>query len=169
MLSLSSTADDRETPLRALQDVVAALDVLFPATLAPLRIYDPYYCNGAIKNRLQECGSFVVYNDAVDCYEAQKNNKVPEYDVLLTNPPYSGNHVQCVLQYAISCNKPWALLLPSHVLQRPWFVAATTKHAIFYLAPHERYSFEVPTSASTTSNAPHVPFVTMVHELRCNE
>lgn len=38
--------------------------------------------------------------------------KLPEFDVLVTNPPFSGDHIERTLAFALACRKPWFLLLP---------------------------------------------------------
>lgn len=35
--------------------------------------------------------------------------------VLVTNPPYSADHVSQLCQFLLSCNKPWACLMPNYV------------------------------------------------------
>lgn len=156
-------ADDRETSLIALQDIHVLLLFLaqsFNKRLSELRVYDPYYCKGSVKTRLESLGCCRenVFNDDVDCYETQKNNSVPLFDVLLTNPPYSGDHIKRSLNYATSCGKPWALLLPSNILQREWFQEKFLNACMTYLAPHKRYIYE---NELSTTDKSHVPFVTM--------
>ncbi|CAE7517499.1 unnamed protein product [Symbiodinium microadriaticum] len=38
-------------------------------------------------------GFLSVYNQPVDCYAAWEALELPEFDILVTNPPYSGDHV----------------------------------------------------------------------------
>ncbi|CAE7384952.1 unnamed protein product [Symbiodinium sp. CCMP2592] len=89
-------ADHAETPLAAYQDVARILHRVAehlgkdPETL---RIYDPYYCAGAVVSQLRGLGFLSVYNQPVDCYAAWEALELPEFDVLVTNPPYSGDHV----------------------------------------------------------------------------
>eukprot|EP00434_Breviolum_minutum_P000743 symbB.v1.2.000656.t1/scaffold28.1/size414311/10 len=89
----SADADHAETPAKAYEDVSGYLDAI-AASLgkdrATLKIYDPYYCMGAVVKHLNSLGFYNVYNQPVDFYDVQH---VPEYDVLVTNPPYSGEHV----------------------------------------------------------------------------
>jgi hypothetical protein len=35
-----------------------------------------------------------------DFYQVIERNAEPEHDVLLTNPPYSADHIEAILQYA---------------------------------------------------------------------
>lgn len=156
------SADDRETPFRALADLLPILSALgniyCQSNLLQLSIYDPYYCNGRIKIHLENLGlnSNLIQNEPTDCYAAQKNGKVKPFDILLSNPPYSGDHIRRCIHYSVKCQKPWALLLPSNVIHRSWFVEEIKDSSILYVAPHSRYEFEV----GTTSQS-HVPLVTM--------
>ena len=62
-------------------------------TAADLRIFDPYYCTGAVKRHLSTLGFTNVHNENEDFYEAVRTRNVPPYDVLVTNPPYSSDHI----------------------------------------------------------------------------
>ena len=42
-------------------------------------------------------GNRKVHNVKEDCYGVWERNEVPNYDVLITNPPYSGNHVYILI------------------------------------------------------------------------
>jgi hypothetical protein len=159
------SSDDRETPITALSHVAHVLRAIKQFNKNPgntLEIYDPYYCKGAMKDRLCELGfdKDSIHNDPVNCYTAQKNGTVPQFDVLLSNPPFSGDHVKRSVGYAMSCKRPWALLLPSNVFLRDWFTSlpSSTGASLMYLAPHERYAFEANLGAETTK---HIPLVTM--------
>jgi hypothetical protein len=175
-----SEADDRETPLVAIEDLNPALLAAAGAkgiSQLDLHIYDPYYCRGAMNDHFISLGYNAerIHNDPVDCYNAQKNNSVPEFHVLVSNPPFSGDHIQRCLHYAVASKKPWALLLPSNVMLRPWFAKETQSQQIMFIAPHERYGFErhqsdlssealIATTATTESakmSEKHIPFVTM--------
>ena len=54
---------------------------------AELRIYDPYYCNGAVARHLAALGFPRVHNANEDFYKVVAAGEVPSHDVLLTNPP----------------------------------------------------------------------------------
>lgn len=117
-------------------------------------IYDPYYCNGTVKRHLSSLGFTNVYNEKEDCYKVwkkyQQNNDGPndddnnnksnndnhhhhhpcmDMDVLITNPPYSGTHIEQLLQYIASIsssaqqnkNRPWMLLLPQWVHKKDYY------------------------------------------------
>lgn len=165
------SADDRETPAVAVADigpVLAAVANSSGCALNDIHVYDPYYCKGAIKRHITSlgCSSQRIHNDPVDCYIAQKNKQVPPFDVLVSNPPYSADHIQRCIHYAVASAKPWMLLLPSNVVLRPWFKAALKSQQVMYIAPHERYGFECDEdpkldSSKSSGSDKHVPFVTM--------
>jgi hypothetical protein len=54
------------TPLRAYEDISTILDHI--CDRKSLRIYDPYYCNGEVKERLGSLGYPFVINEPVDFY-----------------------------------------------------------------------------------------------------
>lgn len=92
--------DHCETPLEAYQDIepiLAGLAKQIGKPKSSLRIYDPYFCEGSMKRHLASLGFDTVINENVDFYQAIADNTVPKYDVLVTNPPYSGHHVQSML------------------------------------------------------------------------
>jgi hypothetical protein len=92
MVPQACGSDDRETPLLAVQHLTAVVSVLFDDDKSSIRVYDPYFCKGAIISLLGHCGfdEKKVFNKNCDCYVSQKNNTVPENDIIITNPPYSG-------------------------------------------------------------------------------
>lgn len=163
------SADDRETPLIAVQDVFPLVSAFSDSSMKMMQdvdIYDPYYCKGAIREHLLSlgCNRRRIHNDPVDCYAAQKNKAVPLFDVLISNPPYSGDHIQRCIHYAVASAKPWALLLPSNVFLRPWFGASIKDQKVWFIAPHERYGFEYDPATDnilSSEKEKHVPFVTM--------
>lgn len=40
-----------------------------------------------------------------DFYEVKAAGKCPEYDVLVTNPPFSGDHLERIFRFAVKSNK----------------------------------------------------------------
>ena len=99
IMGKSCSADDRETPLVAVQDITSVISILFDQNLQDVRVYDPYYCQGTIISMLTKCGfnKNNIHNEDKDCYTVQKTNDVPPNDIIITNPPYSGNIVHCPL------------------------------------------------------------------------
>jgi hypothetical protein len=81
-----NTDDHCETGADAYTDV-APLLALLAAQLgkepAALRVYDPYYCAGAVKRHLGAQGFHRVYNECEDFYQRVKEASVPPHDVLV--------------------------------------------------------------------------------------
>ena len=97
---------------------------LAPTPEELLTIYDPYYCNGRVAEHLKSLGFPNVYNRKEDCYEVWKDpSRYPKYDILITNPPYSGDHVEKLMEHVTSKvhgNKPWMLLMPNFVHKKDY-------------------------------------------------
>lgn len=64
-------------------------------------------------------------NQKRDFYLDVTNGDVPPYDILVTNPPYSGDHKERALAFCVASKKPWALLMPSYVASKQYFTSAT--------------------------------------------
>ena len=47
-----------------------------------------------------------------------ENKTIPKFDVLLTNPPYSKDHKEKIINYCSKLNKPWMLLLPNYIANK---------------------------------------------------
>ena len=94
-------ADDHcESPLHAYEHVVTILKALYRRNDST--IYDPYYCDGGVVRNLNNLGFANVYNVKEDCYKVweQQEKQLPSFDILVTNPPYSGDHVShCLLLF----------------------------------------------------------------------
>jgi hypothetical protein len=88
--------DHCESPLQAYEHILPLLSALEKGSDA--RIYDPYFCNGAVKSNLSNLGFPNVYNVMEDCYSVwEKSRNLDFFDALVTNPPYSGDHVSNVI------------------------------------------------------------------------
>jgi hypothetical protein len=164
------TADDHcESPLEAYRDISSFLLALCgqlgktPATLA---IFDPYYCEGSMKEHLRMLGFENVRNEKKDFYELIRTNTLPDFDVLVTNPPYSSDHMERLLRFCTGeqCRKPWFLLVPNYVYtkdyyasifgegkqqQKPWAAKPASSPVVrspFYVTPDgtRRYLYTTP-------------------------
>ncbi len=62
-----------------------------------------------------------VHNECVDFYDVLEAGELPPHDVVVTNPPYSGNHVEMLLRFAGMHDKPYLMLMPNHVCLKPFF------------------------------------------------
>eukprot|EP00750_Incisomonas_marina_P013595 INCI17506.7.p1 GENE.INCI17506.7~~INCI17506.7.p1 ORF type:complete len:492 (+),score=104.22 INCI17506.7:173-1648(+) len=107
-----------------------------------LRIWDPYYCAGTVVRLLDGLGFPGVINRNVDCYRTP----APDHDVLMTNPPFSGDHLQRIVEICASRSAPFCLLVPNFVIGHgPWRAACERLHPPpFYVVPHRRYTFSPP-------------------------
>lgn len=139
--------DHCETPVEAYQDIVSFLQLCatrLHKTNDQLAIYDPFYCEGNVKVRLASLGFTNVYNEKEDFYAVQTAGKCPDFDVLLTNPPYSGSHMERLLDFCARVNKPCCLLVPNYVYMKDYF----TRHRqmFFFITPndHRRYLYTTP-------------------------
>lgn len=139
--------DHCETPLDAYRDVVAVLDQISQSlgkTRNSLLIYDPYFCDGGVKVKLNLMGYQNVWNENQDFYMNITNKTIPDYDVLVTNPPYSGDHVEKLLTFTAGSKKPYLLLMPHFVYTKDYYTRANGQNHIFFLVPKSRYSYSPP-------------------------
>ena len=107
-----------------------------------LQIYDPYYCAGTVVQHLNKLGFENVYNQPEDFYQVIQDGCVPQHDVLVTNPPYSGDHFERLLKFCSQNNKPALLLIPDHLSKKKYVKDYLDKY--FFLAPAERYFYWTP-------------------------
>eukprot|EP00730_Choanoeca_flexa_P014255 TRINITY_DN6164_c0_g1_i3.p1 TRINITY_DN6164_c0_g1~~TRINITY_DN6164_c0_g1_i3.p1 ORF type:complete len:293 (+),score=51.49 TRINITY_DN6164_c0_g1_i3:28-879(+) len=145
--------DHCETPFKAYKDIAPILAHIAAAlgtTCAKLRIYDPYFCAGSMRDHLRRLGFETVYNENVDFYQAMRDGTIPDYDVLVTNPPYSTdpmNHIKRLMKYVTSSGKPYLILQPVYVYVKQFYITALeTNPGVnpFYLTPSMRYVYETP-------------------------
>ena len=117
-------SDHAETPAEAYADVAPMLEQLALAlgkTKATVRIYDPYYCDGRVVSLLGALGFPLVYNRREDFYDKVARAQTPDFDILLTNPPYSGDHPARILDFCCASGKPWLLLVPNWVYTKDYY------------------------------------------------
>lgn len=148
-------------------------------TPAALRVYDPYFCNGAVARHMAELGFESVYNRNEDFYAAAASGQTPPFDVLLTNPPYSADHPERLLSFCTASRRPWLMLCPNWVYERPYFTrllragnggggpsgGASRRRAesgvgdphaspaVFFLVPRKRYHYWTPRGRRTDLEA----------------
>jgi hypothetical protein len=144
--------DHCETPLQSYKDILPILTELCKSD-GSLKIYDPYFCDGSVVKHLSSLGFDSVYNKKEDCYAIWELNSEPRYDVLLTNPPYSEDHLEKLMNHVTSpsFDKPWLLLMPHWVHKKDYYVNATANKGArhcnpFYVVPHKRYVYLPPPS-----------------------
>lgn len=102
-------ADDCETPLEAYKHVAPLLAKLGQRLKKPkdqLRIWDPYYCDGAVSAHLASLGFTNVHNargeDFYEVLASCDDARLPPHDVIVTNPPFSGDHISRLVQFLSS-------------------------------------------------------------------
>eukprot|EP00051_Salpingoeca_urceolata_P008061 m.103116 g.103116 ORF g.103116 m.103116 type:complete len:370 (+) comp15559_c0_seq1:91-1200(+) len=192
-------ADHCETPLIAYEHLALLLGELArctpqkhqqrnrgqSATPAPtppspgLRVYDPYFCAGSVKRHLAALGFPNVSNQPRDCYAdwaagASAAPEAHEWDVLVTNPPFSGDHMDRLFAHLgqlCQQQQAWAVLVPSFVHKKPYFEAAmggrgrAASRTPLFLVPHKRYVFLPPPGArekkASDTHAKSSAFVTL--------
>lgn len=154
--------DHCETPRQSYMDILPLLNNLsksFGGEKHSMRIYDPYYCDGSVVEHLSSLGFTNVYNKKEDCYAVWEKSK-PQYDVLMTNPPYSEDHIEKLMNYVTSPsfgNKPWLLLMPQWVHKKEYYLNAISRIRAcdgtaaknnplspFYIVPKKRYVYLPP-------------------------
>jgi hypothetical protein len=148
----TNSLDHCETPVAAYQHIQPFLEALC-GTLGirqyeNLRIWDPYYCDASVKRHLSDLGFNNVINENVDFYAAVERGEIPPHDVLLTNPPYSGDHIERLLEFVVSRKTPFCLLMPNWVARKPEYKASFGDRLdLFYLSPVQPYTYVMPSWA----------------------
>ena len=105
---------------------------------------------GAVVRHLTTEGFPSVYNQPEDFYQVLKNGKLPVHDMIITNPPYSGDHIKRCLQFCVESQKPFCALLPNYVSTNDYYKAIMRKQdemAPIFLVPLERYDYWMPEHA----------------------
>ena len=106
-------SDHAETPAAAYEDIAPVLRSLAKHLSKPpaeLKIWDPFYCTGAAAQRLAAVGFPSVHHRCEDFHAivAAGGGAVPEHDVLVTNPPYSAEHLEKLFEHCVGSGKAWA-------------------------------------------------------------
>jgi len=140
---VTDDADHCETPLDAYEHIAVLLDrVMSGKARSSLRIYDPYYCEGGVVQRLGSLGFTNVYNRKEDFYAAVAQGTTPDFDVLVTNPPYSGDNISRLLDFCLASRKPWFLLVPNWVYTKSYYARILSGGSSYvYVAPKKRYLY----------------------------
>ncbi|CAM9367076.1 unnamed protein product [Scytosiphon promiscuus] len=153
--------DHFETPLQAYRDIEGALGLLsklLGKKRKHLRIWDPYYCAGRTPRLLGQLGFHKVEHSNQDFYKLVREKRQPKHDVLITNPPYSGDHKKRCLEYCRASGKPWFLLVPNYVATKDYYRLAVLGPAAgpggepFYVVPETKYAFDHPEGTGHTDS-----------------
>ena len=157
------SADHAETPLKAYQDVIPTLKTLakrLGKDPKDLLIYDPYYCDGGVKRRLAKLGFENCFNENKDFYAEVANDTFPDFDILVTNPPYSGSHVEKLVTFCRALGKPALLLMPNYCYMQFYYatewkddghgtqVPSGELDKCMFLCPDARYVYEPPKASN---------------------
>ena len=85
-------------------------------------VYDPFYCQGGIRNLYEKIGITNFIHEKRDFYADVEAKRVPDYDILITNPPYSQDHKEKIIAFVADSGKAWALLMPNYVANKSYFL-----------------------------------------------
>ncbi|CAK9030280.1 Pentatricopeptide repeat-containing protein [Durusdinium trenchii] len=102
----------------------------------------PYYCMGACVRHMAALGFYNVWNQPLDFYNSEES--IPEYDVLVTNPPYSQEHVDAIFRFAAKSKRPSCLLVPNYTIETKLFERLFKKKKLIFLGPERRYVYRSP-------------------------
>ena len=143
------SADHCETPFEAYRDIEPFLFQLASSlgkTKETLKIYDPYFCEGSVKRHFERLGFPNVHNENEDFYATIREGRIPEHDVVVTNPPYSGEHMEKCVTWLGDNGKPWLLLVPNFVYKKTYFLDSIQKtdSELNFLVPKTRYDYWSP-------------------------
>lgn len=158
-------SDHCESPLEAYSDISLFLNKIalsIKKTNDDVRIYDPYYCEGKMKENLNSLGFNTVHNEKEDFYENILNEDIPEYDVLVTNPPYSLDHMKKLMKFVSDSKKPWLLLLPNYVYLKDYYLPALNGQKVFYIAPKKRYMYTTPKGRRQAKSAKYTGVILLL-------
>lgn len=166
--------DHFETPARAYEDIFPLMEyVLVGKQKKEATIYDPYYCAGRAatlltdvfqQRRLQQ--SIRIQHQKRDFYHDIQMKTVPQYDVLVTNPPYSSNHKERCLDYAVQqlkqYGRPYFILMPNYVAMKEYYrklVLYNDRIQTYYVVPSITNPYEYDHPEGTGYDVP--PFASI--------
>ena len=155
--------DHAETPFAAYADIeplLFGLALQLRSNKEKLKVWDPYYCEGSVVRHLGRLGFSNVRNANEDFYATVAEGREPAFDVLVTNPPFSGDHMERFLAYLATLTKPWLALMPQFVAQKRYFhdwkavASAAGREIPLFVGPSRNaYAFSAPAIAADGSTA----------------
>ncbi len=168
-------ADHCETPYVAYEDLapfLSELARLMNKSKKELKIWDPYYCAGSVRKHFAALGFLSVHNVCEDFYKILDSNQLPNYDCVVTNPPYSStsrDHVAELLKFLTTQTKPWFVVQPNFVYTKPFWeeLNGSSKNCPrpFFLTPAtpRKYIYQTPQGARNVKSQQlrTSPFVSM--------
>lgn len=170
-----SPDDHCETPFSAYEDIACVLDCFasfLQKTRESLRVWDPFYCDGAVKRNFARLGFPNVHNECEDFYKVVKEGNTPKHDCIVTNPPYSTeplDHIHELVRILCSQSKPWFVVQPNYVYMKPFWDKYTSTllepPRPFFLTPStpRKYKYETPAGMRQVKSGQlkTSPFVTL--------
>jgi len=158
--------DHCETSARSFADIAPLLNLIaekIGKAPAELKLWDPYFCRGAVKGHLAALGFSDVRNDCEDFYKVIKRGSVPEHDVVITNPPYSDPkdggppHASRLLTFLEDNRRPYLVLMPEYVASAAYYAPLFPKASRepLFLCPRKRYHFFSPPGSRDSKKKSH--------------
>jgi len=98
-------------------------------------IYEPFYCSGLSGQYLKELGYNVIHNDE-DFYN---NYMKYEYDIIVSNPPYSNK--KKVFDKLKQIDKPFIMIVPVATITKQFFINNFKYDDITMLIPNKRLQY----------------------------
>ena len=99
-------------------------------------IYEPFYCSGLSKQYLNELGYKNVIHVDEDFYD---NYDKYEYDIIISNPPYSNK--KKVFDTLKIIDKPFIMIVPVSTITKKFFRDKFKDDDITMLIPNKRLQF----------------------------
>lgn len=137
--------------------ILTVFTVLCLKSLSLSSLNQAYYCNGRTIRLLAELGFTNVKHEKRDFYKDVRQHTVPFHDVFITNPPYSENHKQQCIQYALdklrSKGTPFFILMPNYIASKEYYRTLIAQQndkfeedstTIVYLVPPTPYEYDHP-------------------------
>jgi hypothetical protein len=102
-------------------------------------IYEPFYSNGVSKTYLGKLGYNNVIHENEDFFE---NYDKYEYDIIISNPPYSIK--QNILKILHQIDKPFVLIVPTAIISKLYVKNIFGKdiYKLQFIVPSKRIQFE---------------------------
>ena len=119
-----------------------AFDILKPYIPKNKTIWESACGKGSLAKIISDEGYKVI--SSTDFF-----NDNPEYDIIITNPPYSNK--EGFLERCYSLGKPFALLMPLTALEGKRRGALYKKYGIQLLIPNKRINFITPSGKGSGS------------------
>jgi hypothetical protein len=148
--------DHFESSIDAYRDILPLLDYL-EENRDSHHLYDPFYCNGRAKVLLNQLGFSNVIHHCRDFYKDVDNRTFPDYDTLVTNPPYSDDHKERCLSFALeqlrTNGRSFFILMPNYVAARNYFrrlLQSNPQSGVVYVIPSTPYEYDHPEGTGHT-------------------